>query len=676
MLRFRNRCFFFGLCCSALLWGPIQLLAQPQGGPQVIPEDHHDTSGPLRSMPQIPPNSGGQHIVPLRYPGPAVVTTQPDSVRQSSMPGALVATSPGLNFGGISADGLVPPDPNGSVGATQFVETVNIEYAIYNKATGALQLGPAQINSIWSGFGGVCQTGPNYSDPIVLYDKGAARWFIAQIASASSTFSPGTECIAISTTSDATGSYHRYAFSFGSNLNDYPKFGVWPDAYYGSYNIFQNGATFVGAEACAYNRSAMLVGNTALAVCFQRSTSDASLLPSDLDGAVGPPSGEPNSYLELSGSSLLNLYKFHVDFTTPSNSTFTGPTAISVAAFSRACGGSGNCIPQSLAYRNFGSHESLTVNHSITSGSSVGARWYEIRSPNGTPVLYQQGTFAPDANFRWMGSIAMDQAGDIALGYSVSSSSVHPSIRYTGRIPGDPLGTMEAENSIIAGQGSQTGSFGRWGDYTSMSVDPSDDCTFWYTNEYEPSTDSFNWATQIASFKFSSCAQPSGFVLTGSMITPRFVHTATMLNNGMVLVAGGYNSSYLASAELYDPTTGTFTSTGSLNTARYAHTATRLNNGLVLIAGGYGSGGILSGAELYNPTTGTATVTGSLNGARYYHTATLLNDGTVLIAGGNGGGAVATAELYNPATGTFTLTGSLNAAREYHTATLLNNGLV
>ncbi len=158
-----------------------------------------------------------------------------------------------------------------------------------------------------------------------------------------------------------------------------------------------------------------------------------------------------------------------------------------------------------LAYRNFGTHESLVVNHSVTAGSSVGVRWYELRSPNATPTVYQQGTYAPDATYRWMGSIAMDKVGDIALGFSASSGTVHPSIRGTGRLPADPLGTMRTERVIQAGAGSQLRFLSRWGDYSAMTVDPVDDCTFWYTNEYLKADGKFNWSTRIASFKFPGC---------------------------------------------------------------------------------------------------------------------------------------------------------------------------
>jgi hypothetical protein len=274
------------------------------------------------------------------------------------------------------------------------------------------------------------------------------------------------------------------------------------------------------------DRTKMLAGDpTATQQCFQLSTSYGGLLPSDLDGTTAPPAGSPNFFMNF-GANSLNLWKFHVDFANSANTTFTGPTKITVAAFNAACSGGGTCIPQPsttnkldsladrlmfrLAYRNRGGVESLVVNHSVAVGTSknsvTSVRWYEIRTPNGTPTVYQQGTLSTsDGIHRWMGSIAMDKQGNIALGYSASSSSVKPSIRYTGRLATDALGTMQAENIIQAGGGSQTGALHRWGDYSAMTVDPVDDCTFWYTNEYLKANGSFNWSTRIASFKFPGC---------------------------------------------------------------------------------------------------------------------------------------------------------------------------
>ncbi|PYU00462.1 MAG: hypothetical protein DMG38_08310 [Acidobacteria bacterium] len=477
------------------------------------------------------------------------------SVIQPSSPSLQVATTNALSFNGIGSTGFAPPDPNASVGSTQVVETVNDSYQVFNKSTGASQLGPVSIGNLWVGFGGICETG-NLSDPVVLFDKAAGRWVIAIVAF-DSLFSNNAECIAVSTSSDATGSFNRYALSFGSDLNDYTKMSVWPDAYYLSANIFPYGGAFVGPAACALDRTAMLSGSTATAQCFLLGTNDASLLPSDLDGATAPPSGSPNFFLELGTSTSLNLYKFHVDFANSSNTTLTGPVNISVPSYTDACGGSGGtCIPQRgtsqqldtlgerlmfrLAYRNFGNHESLVATHSIASGSSTAVRWYEIRSPNATPAVYQSGTFAPDASSRWMPSIAMDKAGDIALGYSVSSSTLYPSIAYTGHVPGDALGTMDAETTILTGLGSQTGGLSRWGDYTSMAIDPADDCTFWYDNQYQPANGSFNWTTRLASFSFPSCgstapdftvaATPSSqSVVQGSSTT--YNTTVTAVNN-------------------------------------------------------------------------------------------------------------------------------------------------
>jgi hypothetical protein len=283
---------------------------------------------------------------------------------------------------------------------------------------------------------------------------------------------------------------------------------------------------------CAYDRARMIAAQAATQQCVTLSSTFGSLLPSDLDGPTAPPADRPN-YLLSFGTNALQVWKFHVDWTTPANTSMTGPTSLTTAAFSPACGG-GACIPQSgtsnkldsladrlmyrLAYRNFGDHESLVVNHSVTAGSSVGLRWYELRNPNGNPTIFQQGTYAPDSAYRWMGSIAMDHAGNIGLGYSVSSSTTHPGIRYTGRLAGDALGTMtQGEGTVISGGGSQTGSLHRWGDYTSMSVDPSDDCTFWYTDEYVAANGSFNWHTRIGSFKFANCSSgPSDFSISAS----------------------------------------------------------------------------------------------------------------------------------------------------------------
>jgi hypothetical protein len=268
----------------------------------------------------------------------------------------------------------------------------------------------------------------------------------------------------------------------------------------------------------------MLAGAAATQVCFQQSTSVASLLPSDLDGSTAPPAGSPNFFVDIASTTSLNLFKFHVNFGTPSLSTFTGPTVIPIAGFAEACRNGGACIPQSgtkqqldslsdrlmyrLAYRNFGNHEALLVTHSVSTGSRkpAGVRWYELRSPGtGTFSVFQSATFAPTAAFRWMPSAAMDKLGDIAVGYSVSSSTTHPGIAFATRTPADPAGTLSNETTIITGGGSQLTGLNRWGDYSAMTIDPVDDCTFFFTSEYQKANGTFNWSTQITSFKVNGC---------------------------------------------------------------------------------------------------------------------------------------------------------------------------
>ncbi len=504
-------------------------------GPMVINEVKNDISQPLGQMTgTFHSGQTGNQQSPVAQPtGPELTTSQADPVAQ--LPSGVLANSvtSGLNFDGQSANdnrallggiAYVPPDTNGAAGAKQFVQTVNVSFAVYNKSTGALELGPALINSIWSGFGGLCET-QNGGDPIVLYDQLAGRWIISQLGY-NNNLTQNNQCIAVSVTSDATGRYYRYAFPFGTTLNDYPKFGVWPDAYYYSANMFaaQGGTfSFAGALACAYDRSAMMHGQAATAICFQNSPSVASLLPANLDGSTLPTSGEPDFFVGIASTSSLNLFKLHADFSTPSNSTFTGGT-VAVAPFSEICARAVNlaCIPEPapgervdglgdrlmfrLAYRNFGDHESLVVNHTIAGGPLAAVRWYEIRSPQSGAFVYQQGTvYDPSTNY-WMGSIAMDKVGDIALGFSASSTSLYPSVEAVGRTPSDPPGSMEAPITLVSGSGVQESySYHRWGDYSSMAVDPSDDCTFWYTQEYYSVSGIINWNTRISSFKFNSC---------------------------------------------------------------------------------------------------------------------------------------------------------------------------
>jgi hypothetical protein len=503
---------------------------------------HFDVSVPLREMPrELPSRRGVRFMHEERIPRPKRIATPgvpfTDPVLQTSAEPLVAATkivsmdSLSVDGFGLDCDGVVPPDPNLAVGDTQIVQWVNTCYAVFDKATGATIAGPFLGNRFWSGFGGACQS-QNSGDPIILYDKMANRWIAAQNTFAA----PHMTCIAVSVTSDATGKYYRYAFPQEAGDPDYPKWGVWADGYYQSNNIF-GGKLGFAAEACAYDRTKMLAGSsTANQICFLAPTSwDDSLLPGDIDSPTDlPPAGEPEMYLGSidngsSTSTVIYEYLFHANFTSPSLSTFkgfSGTMPVIVPEFKLSCDGLGDddCVPQKgtsykldsigdrlmyrLAYRNFGSHQTWVVAHDVTAPSGhIAERWYEFRAAetSTTPAVYQAGTYAGpvgDTNNRWMGSVAMDKVGDIALGYSVSGTGTFPSIRYTGRTPSSSLGVMGGEDVIVDGAGSQTG--GRWGDYTSMALDP-DGCTFWYTNEYYLTTSSSGWRTKISSIKFPNC---------------------------------------------------------------------------------------------------------------------------------------------------------------------------
>ncbi len=523
--------------------------------------DRHDVSPALRSIPPAPPTPGHEREAPRldqvrrRGAGRGRVRAL-DPVLQNFSP-ASTAPITAQSIDGVSnVNGVLPPDTNGAVGPNHYVQWVNVSFAVFSKGSEstppAMIYGPATGNTIWSGFGGPCET-TNDGDPVVLYDHLADRWVMSQLAIPNAFFGivqgPFYQCIAISTTPDPTGSYYRYQFSF-TKLNDYPKFAVWPDAYYMTMNQFEAiTLKWAGQGVIAFDREKMLAGENAGLVYFDLSSVDLNLggmLPADLDGPP-PPTGSPAYFMQVDDDAWgyapdqLQLWRFHVDWTNPSSSSFTGPSLLPVAAFDSAlCGGADACIPQPnstatldtlsdrlmyrLAYRNLGSNESLVVNHSVDVDGTdhAGLRWYEVRNPASSPFIYQQGTYAPDANHRWMGSIAMDAAGNMALGYSVSSSTVSPSVRLTGRLSGDALGTMtQSETEVATGAGSQTNTTGRWGDYSRMAVDPVDDCTFWYTQQYYAATSDSGWRTRIAKFSFPSCQASTAPAVSIAASTPK-----------------------------------------------------------------------------------------------------------------------------------------------------------
>lgn len=515
---------------------------------------YFDVSQPLTEIGPIPPRGASGHHLQKKDPtipklnhvtewkNLAGALPKGDDPAWQKEYGSRIVTQPIVNFQGVRNDDnggyydlVAPPDSDGDVGPNHYFQMCNTIFEIFDKS-GTSLFGPADNSTIWDGFVGDW-TGTNDGDPIVLYDEQADRWLVSQFA-VDTDITGGTYWIlvAISTTPNPTGSYYRYAFQF-TNYPDYPKFGIWRDGY---YLMVQHGNGT--ATAAALNRTQMLAGNStaqmiSYAIPNLPGSGFSAVLPSDNDGTWAP-SGSPNYFVYFSDDAWgddpvdrLKIWEFDVNWTWPFLSSLTLTQNLNTQAFSSAFGTHNQgIIPQPgttnklavmekalmnrLQYRNFGSYQSMVCCHTVDVNGSdrAGIRWYELRKTTGDWYIYQQGTYAPGStdNF-WMASIAQNSLGDIALGYSVSSSSTNPSVRFTGRRLGDPLGVMTmGEGVLINGQHPQLGT-SRWGDYTMMSVDPSDDETFWYTNEYNDDYTTWgNWIMQIGSFRMDDFCAASG----------------------------------------------------------------------------------------------------------------------------------------------------------------------
>jgi hypothetical protein len=570
----------------------------------------------VRDLPNESPYtiSRGQPAVERELPNRTPESTNPlehDPVVQTSTAPTVGMPPVGASFEGLNdsqaCNGCIPPDPNGAVGPNHYVQMVNSHFAIFNKS-GVMVSPPKAINTLWSVVPNTTCATHNNGDPIVIYDQLADRWLLSQftVQGGSENYA---ECIAISQTPDPTGAYWLYQFDESSDtFHDYPHLGIWPDGYYMSTNLFPNSALLfsTGAGAWAFERQKMLSGQPARYVFFDETDLATNCaqgaacaytpngqLPTSLEGKNPPPAGMPNYFIEVDNTNTANtppatglhdemhMWKFHVDWTNPANSTFgTGSsTPAAKPGFNGLYAGNAGqpdfivpiadyvpvpcqfasgptCIPQKIqpgqpteylealgdrlmyrvTYRNFGDHESLLVSHTAevdennpTGTLRSGVRWYELRTASTTPAIYQQSTFAPlpDPNdttsvtngplWRWLGSAAMDHVGDLAIGYSASGPNYNPSLHYAGRLAGDPLNELtQGEAVLFPGNGIEVAvpnylQRNRWGDYSNLTVDPSDDCTYWYTNEYLPSnqvTDvisTVEWHTRIGSFKFPTC---------------------------------------------------------------------------------------------------------------------------------------------------------------------------
>ena len=357
--------------------GAPALAQAPQSILQVGASYHNDVSQPLRDMPastnadrkgESEREANENPKVPYRH------TDSPDPVIQIRDVSALALVAPSLpaailNFDGIPFPGVgcncAPPDTNGAVGQTQYVQIVNEGYQVFNKTTGSSVLGPRSISSVWTGFGGLCETS-GHGDPVVLYDHLANRWIISQFAGA--TGGPVTdECVAVSTSNDATGTYNRYGFHLGSNFFDYPHLSVWPDGYYMSMNVFNAaGTAYLGPQPFAFDRAKMLAGlpATFISPVGPLGGSVDPFLPADLDGPMLPPAGAPNTFVGFPGqtsSQNYTTYHFHVDFTTPGNSTFTTFANPPAAGYTALCPTTRACVPQKGSPRQVTSMVSATA---------------------------------------------------------------------------------------------------------------------------------------------------------------------------------------------------------------------------------------------------------------------------------------------------------------------------
>jgi hypothetical protein len=529
-----------------------------------------DVSRPLRALAGTARRAASEapaELAPERgRPAPDRGHSADAAVQAQLPPKAIAGTT--ANFEGLGNQdnftvlgGRVnPPDPVGDVGPSHYVEMVNLVFGVYTK-TGRRVLGPLSIGDLWAGFEVDECTEPS-GDPIVIHDQYADRWILTQFTTRGVNFpdeplNPFYNCVAISTTGDPTGSYYRYAFGTGFNFPDYPKYGVWDDSYLITTREFGVADESVyGIGVYGLERDRMIAGDPAArAVSFLLQEGRVplnligdGLLPADADGTTPPKRGSAAPIVgtqdddSTSGATFdaVNVWEFDVRWDAVPAASIGLRTQLPTAEFDSifpCAPDPRDCLPQPgitdraqfldilsyrqrptwrLAHRTFSGYESMVTNQSVEARpGQAGVRWWELRRDRrGDYRIHQEGTFAPDDTVnRWMGSIAQDRRGNAALGYSVvNGTDIYPGIRYTGRRAGDRRGQMTlGEATVVNGTAAQTSLNSRWGDYTSMNVDPADDCTFWYVNEYytqagAPQAPTGNgWQTRIASFRLPRC---------------------------------------------------------------------------------------------------------------------------------------------------------------------------
>lgn len=543
--------------------GPV--VGSPEPAPGGRPIELHLSRGTsrrfdVRTLPKVPPKR--RHLPERELPPVAPTLIEPQGVAPSPLAFELppsstaVAPAPIMNFDGldkVSWGAGYPPDTNGDVGPTYFIQSINSSIGIYRKSDGVLMAAFSLDTFMSQGdFGNVCDS-DNMGDPVVLYDTFEDRWIISDFAFTVDAFDninnpPGAyQCFAVSMSGDpVSGGWSFYSINTTGGLGDYPKLGIWPDGLYMSVNMFDYAiaGAYQGPRVYAFNKAQMYAGSsTVQVVAFSGPTADGTLLPSNARLQTGtPPAGTPN-YFVSTGLYLnaISVFRFHVDWSNTALSTFTGPTTPLAASswpnqsLSNAAtpGNSLDVIPframMQNQYTNIGGVESLWTPHTVRRAFSgfAAPRWYQADVTGGTIAanLTQSATWDPDAantTYRFVPSLAVDRAGNLAIGYSTSNSSTNPGIKYAGRLSADPANTFsQTEQVLIQGTGTQTGNCGgttcsRWGDYATMTLDP-DGCTFWLTSEYYASS-GLNYLTRIGSFRYSECTQlGAGGTISGTV---------------------------------------------------------------------------------------------------------------------------------------------------------------
>ena len=622
--------------------------------------------GDLRRLPFVKEKVKGERPEPQEPEVASKLTGEPDAALQTFLPAAPAPTPsasfPGLDFANWGAGW--PPDTNGDVGPNHFIQTVNTSIGIYDKATGT-RLAAFTFDQFFSQSptGTPCDNA-NQGDPVVLYDALSDRWIITDFAWSNYTSGAMYQCMAVSQTGDpVSGGWYFYPWqtAAGGKIPDYPKLGVWPDGIYMSANVFNTtgAGSFQNVQTWAFNRAEMETGGTAHAVSFSLPSQIAgstifSLLPSNLrNNGSSLPAGTSNYFASLwAPTNRVRVWKFHVDYAVPANSTFTGPTAVTIATFNpgpaTAPEQTGNNLdtlaPRAMMqnqYQNVGGTESIWLTHTVGNGAAPNVaqiRWYQLDVTGGTIVTaapVQQGTWAPDTKYRYMPSLALDKLGDMALGYTVSDSTTFPAIRYAGRLSTDALNTLgQGETSLIDGTGYQCCLFSdgttntRWGDYSAMSIDP-DGCTFWYTNEYYDTSPATlaqdNWKTRIGAFKFPGCVPNTVGTLQGTVTDA----ATTNPINGALVSAGIYSLKTNASGFYRFSNLPTGSYTVNVSVAGYANGSA---NSVVVTSGATTTQNFALNPPIVNTNLAVSAATGTYGGTTTL-TATLTQQGGGALSG-------------------------------------------